>query len=58
MNEALDLDAAAVRWRDSAPIDDRKLAARLRRLAGKAIAEYGMIGAGDRVMVCVSGGKD
>ena len=36
----------------------RKLAAKLRRQAGKAIADYGMIGGGDRVMVCVSGGKD
>ena len=31
---------------------------KLTRLATKACADYGMIGAGDRVMVCLSGGKD
>jgi tRNA 2-thiocytidine biosynthesis protein TtcA len=35
-----------------------KLLKRLRRQVGQAIADYDMIGAGDRVMVCVSGGKD
>jgi tRNA 2-thiocytidine biosynthesis protein TtcA len=34
------------------------LESKLRRLAGKAIADYNMIQEGDRVMVCVSGGKD
>jgi len=34
------------------------LARRLRHQAGRAIADYAMIGAGDRVTVCMSGGKD
>lgn len=35
-----------------------KLGRKLRRLAGQAVVDYAMIEEGDRVMACLSGGKD
>jgi len=41
-----------------AAFEGNKLRKRLRRQVGEAIADFQMIAAGDRVMVCMSGGKD
>jgi tRNA 2-thiocytidine biosynthesis protein TtcA len=41
-----------------AELEANKLRKRLRRQVGEAIGDYGLIEAGDHVMVCLSGGKD
>jgi len=50
--------AAPARDPRKTEFEANKLAKRLRRLVGSAIADFGLIEAGDRVMVCLSGGKD
>ncbi len=50
--------ADSVKKAQKLAFENNKLEKRLFRLTGQAIGDYNMIEHGDRVMVCMSGGKD